>query len=180
MGAANASGAVAQGEMAFRGLRTGKNMSDHDERRAAIAEIIRTSRVGTQEDLRLSLRERGFDTTQATLSRDLARLKARRISLPEGGTVYELEAFPAPGDDDLGLVGELSRDMVMGVEESLALVVVHTAAGAASAVAAIIDRARLASVSGTIAGDDTIFIAPSKRSSVGALARELRASWGKS
>lgn len=154
-----------------------RHMSDHDERRAAIAEIIRTQRVGTQEDLRLSLRERGFDTTQATLSRDLARLKARRISLPEGGTVYELEAFPAPGDDD---IIELSRDMVMGVEESLALVVVHTAAGAASAVAAIIDRARLPSVSGTIAGDDTIFIAPSKRTTVAALAKELRASWGKS
>lgn len=154
----------------------GTKMSDHDERRAAIAEIIRTQRVGTQEDLRVMLRERGFDTTQATLSRDLARLKARRVSLPEGGTVYELEAFPAPGDDD---IVELSRDMVMGVEESLALVVVHTAAGAASAVAAIIDRARLPSVSGTIAGDDTIFIAPSKRTTVSALARELRASWGK-
>jgi transcriptional regulator of arginine metabolism len=156
---------------------TGRATTDHLERRAVIAEIIRTERVGTQEELRLSLKSRGFDTTQATLSRDLARLKARRVSLPEGGTIYELEAFPAAGEDE-GL--EVSRDMVMGVEESLALVVVHTAAGAASAVAAVIDRARLSSVSGTIAGDDTIFIAPSKRSSVIALARELRHSWSKS
>jgi transcriptional regulator of arginine metabolism len=156
---------------------TNRASTDHLERRAVIAEIIRTERVGTQEELRLSLKSRGFDTTQATLSRDLARLKARRVSLPEGGTVYELEAFPAASEDE-GL--EVSRDMVMGVEESLALVVVHTAAGAASAVAAVIDRARLSSVSGTIAGDDTIFIAPSKRSSVNALARELRHSWSKS
>ena len=63
-------------------LALGKTMNDHDARRSAIAEIIRTQRVSTQEELRLSLRARGFDTTQATLSRDLARLKARRVSLP--------------------------------------------------------------------------------------------------
>ena len=91
--------------------------------------------------------------------------------------MYELSAFPAPTEDDLL---ELSRDMVMGVEESLALVVVHTAAGAASAVAAVIDRARLDTVSGTLAGDDTIFVAPSKRTTVAALARDLRDAWGKS
>src|ERR671930_436364 len=65
--------------------------NDHDTRRAAIRALIRSRRVGTQEELRQLLASQGYDVTQATLSRDLARLGARRVSLPEGGTAYEVE-----------------------------------------------------------------------------------------
>jgi transcriptional regulator of arginine metabolism len=41
------------------------------------------------------LRARGHDVTQATLSRDLAKLQARRVSLPSGGTAYEIDGFAA-------------------------------------------------------------------------------------
>ena len=58
-----------------------------EARRNAIRQIIRTTRVGTQEELRQLLRDEGFDVTQATLSRDLSRLRARRVSLAEGGSV---------------------------------------------------------------------------------------------
>ncbi len=71
-------------------------------RREAVARILRSPRrIGTQEELLEALRDAGFDATQATLSRDLARLGARRVSLPQGGTVYELGAEP-----DAGLEGE--------------------------------------------------------------------------
>lgn len=149
---------------------------DHDQRRIVVAEIIRSERVSTQKDLLRALSGRGIDATQATLSRDLAWLKARRVSLPGGGTMYELQVAAAPDEEHILSV---ARDMVIGVDESLALVVVRTAAGAASVVADAIDRARLPSVSGTIAGDDTVFVAPSKRSSVAAVGHDLRAAWGK-
>lgn len=146
----------------------------HEARRAAIRTIIRNQRVGTQEDLRLLLAKEGFDVTQATLSRDLARLKARRVSLPEGGSVYELEEFKASADEaEVAAVGRL----ITGVNDNDHLVVVQTLPGAASAVAVALDRARLPQVMGTIAGDDTIFIAPARRASAAGLAKHLKQLW---
>ena len=65
------------------------------DRRAAIVELVRTHHVGTQAELGELLGKRGYEVTQATLSRDLAKLRARRVSLPDGGTAYELEGFTA-------------------------------------------------------------------------------------
>jgi transcriptional regulator of arginine metabolism len=55
-------------------------MTSADRRRDAVARIIRSRRIGTQEELLAALEEAGFQATQATLSRDLARLGARRVS----------------------------------------------------------------------------------------------------
>ena len=150
--------------------------NDHDTRRAAIRELIRSRMVGTQEELRQLLASRGYDVTQATLSRDLARLGARRVALREGGTAYEVEEARIPG----GVESLAShRDQVISVMETDALVVIHTLAGAASAVALAVDRARLAEVAGTIAGDDTIFVAPSRGIGAGRVARQLKSLWTK-
>lgn len=147
-----------------------------EARRAAIVQIVRTNRVGTQEDLRQLLAESGFEVTQATLSRDLSRLKARRVSLPEGGTIYELGEFPAPDDpDELAQAG----DFVTGMDSNEVLVVVHTRPGAAPAVASALDKARLPQLMGTIAGDDTIFLAPARRQTTKKLEQFLKEQWKK-
>ena len=145
-------------------------------RRDAIRVLLRTAHIGTQEDLREQLGRRGFDVTQATLSRDLANVGARRVTLQDGGSVYELEGSPSPATSD-----ELTRvgSAVIAVEESLAFVVVMTTPGAASTVALAIDKARLDESLGTVAGDDTLFIAPKKTSSTQALAKKLRTTWRK-
>jgi transcriptional regulator of arginine metabolism len=128
-----------------------------DRRRDAVARIIRSRRIGTQEELLSAVEEAGFRATQATLSRDLARLGARRVSRPEGGTVYELsDGVPAPGEALAAL-----RGLVADVSANATLVVVRTHPGSAPAVARAIDLAGLREVLGTIAGDDTIFVAPS-------------------
>jgi transcriptional regulator of arginine metabolism len=150
--------------------------NDHDTRRAAIRELIRSRLVGTQEELRQLLASRGYEVTQATLSRDLARLGARRVSLREGGTAYEVEEVRVPGGSEL-LVGY--RELVISVAETDAMVIVHTLPGAASAVALAVDRARLPHVAGTIAGDDTIFIAPARGVGPGRIARQLKSLWAK-
>jgi transcriptional regulator of arginine metabolism len=145
---------------------------DANRRREAIRRIVRMKRVGTQGELVELLAEQGYDVTQATLSRDLTRLGARRVTLRDGGTAYEIDA-PIDDADELGRVG----DLVIGVEESIAMVVVLTRVGAAPAVAIAIDKARLPEVAGTLAGDDAIFVAPSKRTSTSALTKRLRRAW---
>ena len=71
------------------------DLDDTRARRALIVELVRTRHIATQGDLRDLLRARGHDVTQATLSRDLAKLGARRVALPSGGTAYEVEGFTA-------------------------------------------------------------------------------------
>jgi len=144
-------------------------------RREEIRELIRNERIGTQEELREFLVKKGFEVTQATLSRDLAKIKARRVTLPEGGSIYELEDAPVIiEDNELRTLGE----MVTSVNEGDSLVVIQTRIGAASAVALGIDRARFTEILGTIAGDDTIFIAPRKRISGGKLKKILEDAFG--
>ena len=139
-------------------------------RRDAIRQLLRASRIGSQEELRERLAQRGFVTTQATLSRDLVKLGARRTTLSSGGSVYELEGLPA--EPELRM-----RDDVVAIEDSHAIVVVMTSPGAASAVALALDRARIPEVLATIAGDDTIFVAPARRTTPAQLAKKLRKLW---
>lgn len=143
-----------------------------EARREAIRRLIRGRTVATQEDLRSMLADQGFEVTQGTLSRDLARLGARRAPGSEGGTVYELPAegtaAASPG------VLEALDPLVRGVRDNGALVVVHTTPGAASAVALALDQARLPEVLGTIAGDDTVFVAPMQAASASRLTRVLQ------
>lgn len=136
------------------------------ERRIAIRELIASRHVATQEELRELLAERGFDVTQATLSRDLAQLGARRVAQPTGGTSYELPDAPRPGP--------LLGDLVRTIADNGTLVVVHTTPGAAQVVAGALDRARVPEVLGTIAGDDAIFIAPARGISTSRVIRKLR------
>lgn len=135
-------------------------MSSADRRRDAVARIIRSREIGTQEELLEALAEAGFQATQATLSRDLARLAARRISRPEGGTVYELPAGDGAESPLRPAGAGALRGLVTSISANASMVVVRTPPGGAPAIARAIDLARLPEVLGTIAGDDTIFVAP--------------------
>jgi transcriptional regulator of arginine metabolism len=128
-------------------------MNAADRRRDAVSKILRSRRVSTQDELLDALTGEGFRATQATLSRDLARLGARRVSRTDGA-FYELPEDPAAGP-----LAPL-RGLVTGVAANGSLAVIRTQPGSASAVAHAIDRAGLQNVLGTIAGDDTIFVAP--------------------
>ena len=139
-------------------------------RRERIRRLLRSQVVPTQEELKRRLAKEGFEVTQATLSRDLARIGARRVALPSGGTAYELKDLPVSSPTES--FSEL-LDLVQSIDDNGTLVVMHTSAGAASAVAAAIDQARLPEVLGTLAGDDTIFLAPSRGTPSRSTARRL-------
>ena len=138
-------------------------------RRDAVREILSRRAATSQEELLRALADRGIHAAQPTISRDLVALGATRLTAA-GGPRYAI-----PGDD-----GALPIDPVRGLADSIAsngmLVVVRTKAGAASTVARAIDDARLGEVMGTIAGDDTIFVAPARAGAeaVAAAARRLR------
>ncbi len=142
-----------------------------EARRQAVARVLSAQRIGTQEGLQAALRREGVRATQATLSRDLTRLGARRVSRPDGAW-YEVDG-PAEAQRSAAL-----RGLVLGLKTNASLAVVRTAVGAASAVARAIDDARLAEVLGTIAGDDTIFVAPAGGVTPKRLAARLTAVLG--
>lgn len=139
---------------------------DARSRRDAVARILRASRVGTQEELLEALGHEGYRATQATLSRDLARLSARRVSRPDG-SYYEI------GDGAPASVAAAVSGLVSAVDTNGSLVVIRTLPGSAPAVARAIDLARLPGVLGTIAGDDTVFVAPSRGRGAGTLSGRL-------
>ena len=136
----------------------------------AIRKVIRARHVATQEELGALLEDEGIRVTQATLSRDLQQLGALRVSRPDGGTIYELEATNAaatPVRSDLAA-------QIVNLAENDSLVVLRTRPGMASAVALAIDTARLPECLGTLAGDDTIFATPARGSSTRKLAQIFR------
>jgi len=135
-------------------------------RREAVSRILRAGRVTTQEELLESLRREGVRATQGTLSRDLARLGARRVSRPDG-------AYYEAGDGAPDAVAAAVAGLVSAVATNGSLVVIRTLPGSAPAVARAIDLARRTDVLGTIAGDDTVFVAPARGRGSRALATRL-------
>ena len=121
-------------------------------RRDAIARILRQTAVGRQAELVELLRAEGFEATQSSVSRDL-----REIGVVKGADRYLL---PAVEDALAPSHFEVVRSFVKGYRAAGPnLTVLRTTTGTAQGVAIALDKARWPEVVGTIAGDDTIFIA---------------------
>ena len=129
-------------------------------RRALLREILRQEPAASQEELRERLAGRGHHVAQTTVSRDLAAIGARKVTDP-GGARYVLDE-PVSADGGLGAVAERMRLFVVSIEASGNLVVMKTPPGAAHSVAVALDDATTTAIPellGTIAGDDTMFLA---------------------
>ncbi len=131
------------------------------DRRKLIRELLVARPIATQEELRTVLAERGHGVTQATLSRDLAHLGARRAA-----SGYELPDVP-PSAPHL-------PDLVRSIDDNGTMVVIHTAPGAAQIIASALDRAKPVEILGTIAGDDAIFVAPARGVAAQKLVKRVR------
>jgi transcriptional regulator of arginine metabolism len=126
-----------------------------EARRSKLAAIIRAEPVASQEQLSNRLRDAGYDVTQATVSRDLEALGAIRGK--RGGQLTYLLPGDAAGEQS-GL-DRILGEWGLSAEIAGNLVVLRTRPGSAHVVAAALDDAALDEVAGTIAGDDTLFIA---------------------
>ena len=121
-------------------------------RHNAIRELIASTPIGSQDALRRRLVKRGFDVTQATLSRDIHDLQ-----LYKGPNGYALPNGAA-AEDDMPSIEAMFADFGISVRRASNQVVVRTTTGGAQPVAASLDHEHLPEVLGTIAGDDTILI----------------------
>jgi transcriptional regulator of arginine metabolism len=141
------------------------------QRQRLIADWLRRHRIGSQEELVARLDLAGMPATQATVSRDLDELGAVRVR--GGGTMH----YRLPEQLENGEANRLDRLLADWVTEIVAagnLIVLKTPPGSANLVANAIDAAGLEEVAGTIAGDDTIFVALADGAVPGAVAEGLR------
>ena len=128
-------------------------------RRNEIQKLVRGGAVRSQEELQQLLASRGIEVAQPTLSRDLKDLG---LAKTRDGYVSPLDAATAAPVDKIAKLAKLERalrEFVLTVETAGSLVVLKTPPAAAHPVARALDEASLAEVVGTIAGDDTIFLA---------------------
>jgi transcriptional regulator of arginine metabolism len=132
-------------------------------RQARIVSVLSSAAVRSQSELAALLAAEGIDVTQATLSRDLEELGAVKLRGADGGVgVYVVPEDGSPVRGVSGGTGRLSRllsELLVSTDASGNLAVLRTPPGAAHYLASAIDRAVLPYVAGTIAGDDTIFVA---------------------
>ena len=141
------------------------------ERQSAILELVRERALSTQAEVASALREGGFEVVQTTVSRDIADLGLVKVRAPSGRLVY---APPGTTDGDrLRALGAAMRRYAIGAEAAGPLVVLTTPSGYANALAQAIDEAAHPGVAGTIAGDNTIFVAARDGISAAVLRDEL-------
>ena len=141
------------------------------ERQSAILELVRERALSTQAEVASALRETGFEVVQTTVSRDIADLGLVKVRAPSGRLVY---APPGTTDGDrMRALGAAMRRYAIGAEAAGRLVVLTTPSGYANALAQAIDEAAHPGVAGTIAGDNTIFVAARDGISAAVLRDEL-------
>lgn len=134
-------------------------------RHAKIKEIIDKNKIETQEDLAAALRSEGIEVTQATVSRDIKELML--VKVPDANGHYH---YAYPKEHNMLLTpGRLERtfqDSIVSIKATDCLVVVRTLPGTAQAVAYAIDYMKWPEILGTIAGDDTVFVAIGKKEDI--------------
>lgn len=142
-------------------------------RQRAIRDLVEQRPIRTQQELAAALRERGFRTTQATISRDVAELgllKTGRAGTQAYAVPPRLREADASGEER---VRTLLHDMPVEIRDAGTMLVLRTLPGSAHPLAAALDRARWPEVVGSIAGDDTVFVAFADRGSLGRIRRRL-------
>jgi transcriptional regulator of arginine metabolism len=127
------------------------------ERQGAILRLVEQNQLSTQAEVTSALHEEGFDAVQATVSRDIAQLGLVKVRNGNGRLVY---ARPGAGDlDRLDQLTSALRRWVSGMKHAGQLLVIATPSGFAAPLAYAIDHSALEDVAGTIAGEDTVFVA---------------------
>lgn len=131
-------------------------MNIRKQRQNQILYLIENEQISTQDELSSKLREHGFESTQATISRDIKELKLVKKVGANGKSVY------APGkieaETPLNKFYDIFAGAVTSVDYAMNTCVIKTHVGMANAACTAIDAMHMDGVLGTLAGDDTIFV----------------------
>lgn len=144
-----------------------------NSRQDKILELISAQDIETQEQLMHALCDAGFSVTQATISRDIKQLRLVKRMGPGGFMRYEPSGAGTVPEFS-STIENIFRQCVVQYCCSQNLVVIKTLPGLASAACSAIDQMSLAAVLGSIAGDDTAFIAMRDTASAAAFCEEIR------
>lgn len=146
-------------------------MTMKSQRQSKILELITRNSVETQTDLLEMLKKEGYRVTQATVSRDIKEMRLIKTLGNDG--VYKYSPETQPMDESSG--SYLFSTAVRSIDYAQNLVVIKTGSGMAQAVCAALDSSDRQEVMGSIAGDDTIFVATKNEASSRSLVTALKA-----
>ncbi|MDR0951898.1 MAG: arginine repressor [Oscillospiraceae bacterium] len=142
------------------------------DRQKMIMEIITTKSVETQNQLIEELARAGVKSTQATLSRDVKELRLMKELLPDGS--YRYVAAEKAEEEDLSLrLEKIFRESVTSYKAAQNILVLKTLPGLANAACSALDSMDIGGLVGTLAGDDTAFIAMRDAQSASKLEAEI-------
>lgn len=128
-------------------------------RQKALIDLITGNNVSTQQELQDKLRDAGFETTQATISRDIKELSLIKTVSSDGVYKYDIpSSIKDRGKSPNELLKNIFKEAVISVNFAQNIVVIKCHVGMAQAVCAKLDNAEFNAVVGTLAGDDTIFV----------------------
>jgi transcriptional regulator of arginine metabolism len=133
----------------------------------ALKAVLMSDSVGTQDEIKHALEELGYEVNQSKISRLLRKLGAVKISNEHREIIYRLPLEPAPPASK-----NILSQLIISIKTNETLIIIHTNPGSASLIGRLLDHNREdLSILGTVAGDDTVFIAPK---SVKKIAKTLR------
>ena len=140
--------------ISYRGAKL-RSVANKRERHDTILEIVGSRVVSSQEDLRKLLLQRGWDVTQATLSRDLRELRLARVPTPEGARYAITDGSI---EESRAALDTLLPQLFLRIDGVSEMLVLRTVPGGAQPIAAALDGEGWADILGTVGGDDTILI----------------------
>ena len=128
-----------------------------NNRQAMILEIISQENIETQEQLLAKLQERGINSTQATISRDIKQMHL--IKQPAGQGVYKYAVSDNRNRLNFAeMLRTIFRESITSIDYAQNIVVIKTMPGLASAACSALDNMDLTYMVGSLAGDDTAFL----------------------
>lgn len=146
------------------------------ERERVLLEIVDEQPIATQSALVQALERRGFEITQATVSRDIRRLGLVKVRNANGSSRYaRAGAAPPPPPASRRVLQSTLREFATDFEVGGGLFAIKTHSGCANAVGNAIDEAEVPGVVATLAGDDTIFVLTRNASDRSRVISELEA-----
>lgn len=144
-----------------------------EERQDAIRELLRSSRIANQRELVDTLKSRGFDVTQATISRDIKEMQLVKVASPGGGYTW---ALPDSEERDISdRLIRILRDCLVSVDFAGHMIVVKTLSGSANIAAETLDTMQWPEILGSIAGDNTILLVARTQEEAAEMTSRIRA-----
>ena len=143
------------------------------QRQAKILEIVSNKDVETQEQLLAELQAAGYNSTQATISRDIKELRIVKELTSFGTYRYTVSSKELGGTFSTRL-NTIFRECVTGYDYAQNIVVIHTLPGLASAAGSAVDGMSMSFVLGTLAGDDTVIIVMRDSNAAAAFCNEIK------